>query len=189
MFCVERRPTFFWSRNWSTDRTSSALARNDPGLLTKPDPGGPPSAGMITPSLPAVCGLRHGVSCGTLYPSTSGSFLASAEANLVDDDGRAFGQATVCRLDHDFPGKRRLRELGTDGSHDGDRAVLVGDVILDDDGGPSLLNLVAERGIEANQVDLAATGKGYVNDLVLVLYTPIVWMSNLTLLRLCCNPC
>jgi site-specific recombinase XerD len=57
----------------------SALARNDPGLLTKPDPGGPPSAGMITPSLPAVCGLRHGVSCGTLYPSTSGSFLASAE--------------------------------------------------------------------------------------------------------------
>src|SRR5450759_4877642 len=35
---------------------------------------------MITPSLPAVCGLKHGVSGGSLYPSTSGSFLVSAEA-------------------------------------------------------------------------------------------------------------
>src|ERR1019366_4586594 len=76
----------FWhSMFWVhlSDQTCTEVAgepRNDPGLLTKPDPGGPPSAGMITPSLPAVCGLRHGVSCGTLYPSTSGSFLASAEA-------------------------------------------------------------------------------------------------------------
>src|ERR1035437_893224 len=35
---------------------------------------------MITPSLPAVCGLKYGVSGGSLYPSTSGSFLVSAEA-------------------------------------------------------------------------------------------------------------
>src|ERR1035437_985998 len=34
---------------------------------------------MITPSLPAVCGLKYGVSGGSLYPSTSGSFLVSAE--------------------------------------------------------------------------------------------------------------
>src|ERR1039458_9408107 len=34
---------------------------------------------MILPSLPAVCGLKHGVSGGSLYPGTSGSFLVSAE--------------------------------------------------------------------------------------------------------------
>src|ERR1035437_9223563 len=34
---------------------------------------------MITPSLPAVCGVMYGVSGGSLYPSTSGSFLVSAE--------------------------------------------------------------------------------------------------------------
>src|ERR1035437_6915339 len=37
---------------------------------------------MITPSLPAVCGLKYGVSGGSLYPSTSGSFLVSADANF-----------------------------------------------------------------------------------------------------------
>src|ERR1035437_979293 len=37
---------------------------------------------MITPSLPAVCGLKYGVSGGSLYPSTSGSFLVSAEGSL-----------------------------------------------------------------------------------------------------------
>src|ERR1035441_9900000 len=99
--------------------------------------------------------------CLESRPAFVGDREPRAGPVLGDDDGRAFGQATVCRLNHDLPGKRRLRELGTDGSHDGDRAVLVGDVILDDDGGPSLLNLVAERGVEANQVDLAATGKGY----------------------------
>src|ERR1035437_3184595 len=74
-------PRDSWECNASrkTVDRASALAKSNPGLLTKPDPGGPPSAGMITSSLPAVCGLRHGVSCGTLYPSTSGSFLASAE--------------------------------------------------------------------------------------------------------------
>src|SRR5450759_692061 len=39
---------------------------------------------MITPSLPAVCGLKYGVSGGSLYPSTSGSFLVSAEGrNMI----------------------------------------------------------------------------------------------------------
>src|ERR1035438_5776381 len=87
--------------------------------------------------------------------------LSVHRPNLVDDDGRAFRQVAVCRLDHDFPGKRRFRELGTDGSHDGDRAVLVGDVILNDNCGPSLLDLMANGGVEREQVDLAATGKGY----------------------------
>jgi hypothetical protein len=40
--------------------TPSALARNDPTLLTKPDPGNPPAAGMISPSLPSTCGQRRG---------------------------------------------------------------------------------------------------------------------------------
>src|ERR1035437_2703721 len=45
---------------------------------------------MIRPSLPAVCGLKYGVSGGSLYPSTSGSFLVSAE-ELGDThaDGRS----------------------------------------------------------------------------------------------------
>src|ERR1035438_10262065 len=81
--------------------------------------------------------------------------------NLVGDNGRALRQTAVCRFNHDFPGERRLREMGTDGRHDGDWAVLVGDVIPDDDGGPSFLDLVADCGVERNQVDLAATGKGY----------------------------
>src|ERR1035437_8700724 len=38
---------------------------------------------MITPSLPAVCGLKYGVSGGSLYPSTSGSFLVSAEGRYA----------------------------------------------------------------------------------------------------------
>ena len=38
----------------------SALARNDPTLLTKPDPGNPPAAGMISLSLPSTCGQRGG---------------------------------------------------------------------------------------------------------------------------------
>src|ERR1035441_8713835 len=63
------------------------------------------------------------------------------------------------------PGKRRLREVGTDGSHDGEWAVSVGDVILDDDGGPSLLDFVADRGVEANQVDLAATQGSWLESL------------------------
>ena len=37
----------------------------------------------MTPSLPAVCGLKHGVSGGSLYPSTSGSFLVSAEVGFL----------------------------------------------------------------------------------------------------------
>src|ERR1019366_4210737 len=61
---------------------ASALARNDPTLLTKPDPSNPPSAGMISPSLPSACGLRRGASGGSLYPSRNGSFLPSAEVHL-----------------------------------------------------------------------------------------------------------
>src|SRR5271168_2724113 len=41
---------------------ASALARNDPGLLTKTDPGSPPPAGMIMPYLPSACGPRPGPS-------------------------------------------------------------------------------------------------------------------------------
>ena len=44
------------------ERWPSALARNDPGLLTKTDPGSPPPAGMIMPYLPSVCGPRPGPS-------------------------------------------------------------------------------------------------------------------------------
>src|ERR1019366_7966767 len=58
---------------------ASALARNDPTLLTKPDPSNPPSAGMISPSLPSAFGLKRGASGGSLYPSRNGSFLPSAE--------------------------------------------------------------------------------------------------------------
>src|SRR5450755_4537989 len=39
---------------------ASALARNDPTLLTEPDPGNPPAAGMISLSLPSTCGRRAG---------------------------------------------------------------------------------------------------------------------------------
>src|ERR1035437_2616919 len=46
---------------------------------------------MITPSLPAVCGLNYGVSGGSLYPSTSGSFLVSAEAFLKWRKRRTLG--------------------------------------------------------------------------------------------------
>jgi hypothetical protein len=47
---------------WQNRRSCypSALARNDPTLLTKPDPGNPPAAGMISPSLPSTCGQRRG---------------------------------------------------------------------------------------------------------------------------------
>src|SRR5450755_2101130 len=41
-------------------RTASALARNDPTLLTEPDPGNPPAAGMISLSLPSTCERRAG---------------------------------------------------------------------------------------------------------------------------------
>src|ERR1035437_9417113 len=46
---------------------------------------------MITPSLPAVCGLKYGVSGGSLYPRTSGSFLVSAEAFLKWRKRRTLG--------------------------------------------------------------------------------------------------
>src|ERR1035438_6017936 len=59
---------------------ASALARNDPTLLTKPDPSSPPSAEMISPSVPLACGRRRGTSGGSLYPSRNGAFLPSAEA-------------------------------------------------------------------------------------------------------------
>src|ERR1035437_1056954 len=53
---------------------------------------------MITPSLPAVCGLRHGASCGSLYPSTSGSFLVSAEGLGSPQDPRRTSEARLRRL-------------------------------------------------------------------------------------------
>src|SRR5271168_3080743 len=88
---------------------TSALARNDPGLLTKSDPPNrlraehflrvhrapgdrvdghscwmqgtcaPPARMISTPAF-----LARGQTCslgGSFYPSTSGSFLASAEGN------------------------------------------------------------------------------------------------------------
>src|ERR1035437_2021902 len=55
---------------------------------------------MITPSLPAVCGLKHGVSGGSLYPSTSGSFLVSAEVKRYyrGQVNEVRGDDTVARL-------------------------------------------------------------------------------------------
>src|ERR1035437_5165138 len=41
-----------------TGSFSSALARNDPGLLTKPDPATPPPGGGETPPHPRVWGLN-----------------------------------------------------------------------------------------------------------------------------------
>src|ERR1022692_2001233 len=81
--------------------------------------------------------------------------------DLVDNDGRTSGQTAVRGFDHDLPGKRRIRELGTDGGHDGDRAVLVGDVVLDDNSRSSLLDFVSDSRIKSNQVNLAATREGY----------------------------
>ena len=85
--------------------------------------------------------------------------------NLVNGDGRAFRQTAVCRLNHNFPGKRWLRELGTDGSHDGDRTVLVGDVIIADDGGPGLLRSAPSR------IALPCSSNSPVRNL----FTPVRW--------------
>src|SRR5450759_1610808 len=71
---------------------------------------------MITPSLPAVCGLKHGVSGGSLYPSTSGSFLVSAEELWIEwkTNGRFPTRSTVpwkSRKGGEIPTFPQLRRL------------------------------------------------------------------------------
>lgn len=57
------------------------------------------------------------------------------------------------------PGAWRVGEMRTDGGDDGNGAVLVRDVVLDDDRWPGLLGLVASAGIEINQIDVASSGE------------------------------
>src|SRR5450755_1411390 len=56
----ERSSALRLAQRRAADSDSSALARNDPTLLTEPDPGNPPAAGMISLSLPSTCGRRAG---------------------------------------------------------------------------------------------------------------------------------
>jgi hypothetical protein len=62
------------------------------------------------------------------------------------------------RGDH-FDRVRRWRQLRGDRRHNGDWTVPIPYVVLDDDGRPRLLDLVASAGIELHKPDLAATGK------------------------------
>src|ERR1035441_9743715 len=56
---------------------------------------------------------------------------------------------------------RRGGEVRTDCRHDRYGAVLIGNVVLDDDGRPRLFDLVADGGIEGEKIDLAPSGKGH----------------------------
>ena len=49
-------------------------------LLTKPDRGNPPPAGMISLSLPSPCGLQRGRLQRVTLSEQNGSFLPGAEA-------------------------------------------------------------------------------------------------------------
>jgi len=53
------------------------------------------------------------------------------------------------------------RNMGCDGRDDGDRAVPVPDVFLDDDHGPGFPDLVPSGRIEFDEVDFASPGKGH----------------------------
>src|ERR1700739_2532535 len=100
--------------------------------------------------------------CGSIYcPETLHKALAVHGTDLVQNDRRGFRQSAFPCGKNYFARVRRIAKLRTYDSHNRDRAVLVRDIILDDERGPGFLDFMADSGIKGNKVDFATPRKAH----------------------------
>jgi hypothetical protein len=82
-------------------------------------------------------------------------------AELVQPNGRTDFQAVAAgRFDYDFHGIGDRRDFGSYGCHNSQRTKPVANVVLDDQSGTGLFDLVANGGVEGYEIDFSPPDVG-----------------------------
>jgi hypothetical protein len=82
-------------------------------------------------------------------------------SDLIEEHPRGYRQAALRRLNEDFGRVQGFVKLGTDSRDDGDRAMKIGDVVLDNQSRARFLNLRSDDVVEIAEIDLATFQPDY----------------------------